>query len=78
MKFLTQIKKYAQSRPKTRKLIGGIVVLVGFIGVLLPVVPGLWLVFFGLELLGIQILFFDKMAKFIKKHTERIGLSKET
>jgi hypothetical protein len=78
MKFLTRIKKYAHSKPKTKKLIGVIAVLVGFIGVLLPVIPGLWLMFFGLELLGIQILFFGKAARFIKKHATRGGLIRET
>ncbi len=48
VKFLKKIKEYTHTKPKTKKLIG----IVGFIGVLLPVIPELWLMFFGLELLS--------------------------
>ncbi len=67
MKFFKKIKEYTSSKPKTKKLIGVITLIVGFIGVVLPIVPGLWLMFFGLELLGMEILFFDKAVKFFKE-----------
>lgn len=67
MKLLKKIKEYAHTKPKTKKLIGVIAVLIGFAGVILPVIPGLWLMFFGLELLGVQILFFDKFITLLKE-----------
>jgi uncharacterized protein YqgC (DUF456 family) len=66
MKLLKNIREYTHSKPKTKKLVGVAAIVIGFFGVLLPVVPGLWLMFFGLELLGFEILFFDKAVKFLK------------
>jgi hypothetical protein len=65
------IKHYTHTRPKTKKLFGVVAVILGFVGWLLPVVPGLWLMFLGLELLGIEILFFDKIVKFMKKRIRK-------
>jgi len=51
-----------------RKTVGIILVLVGFTALITPLTPGSWLVFVGLELLGVRLLFLDKIkARFIKK-----------
>lgn len=62
VKLLEKTKEYTHTKPKTKKLFGIIAIIVGFIGVLLPIVPGLWLMF-----LGIEILFFDKAIRFFKE-----------
>lgn len=67
VKLLEKTKEYTHTKPKTKKLFGIIAIIVGFIGVLLPIVPGLWLMFLGLEFLGIEILFFDKAIRFFKE-----------
>jgi uncharacterized protein YqgC (DUF456 family) len=76
MKLLKNIREYTHSKPKTKKLIGVAVIVIGFVGVLLPIVPGLWLIFFGLELLGLEILFFDKAVKFLRVSGKEITLVK--
>ncbi len=66
MNVLKIIKEYIQNRPRIKKMIGIILILVGLAALLTPLTPGSWLAIIGLELLGVRILFFDKL-KFWKK-----------
>lgn len=66
MKLPKIIKEYIHSRPKIKKTIGIILILVGLAVLITPFTPGSWLAIIGLELLGVRILFFDKL-KFWKK-----------
>ncbi len=50
------------------KLILGILALViGIAGIALPILPGWLLVFVGLELLGIKIVFIDRLKEYAKE-----------
>ncbi|MFH1036656.1 MAG: hypothetical protein V1756_01125 [Patescibacteria group bacterium] len=60
------IKEYIRDRPKIKKVIGVILILVGLTALFTPLTPGSWVAIIGLELLGVRILFFDKF-KFWKK-----------
>ena len=60
------IKEYIHNRPKTKKAVGVILILVGLAAFFTPLTPGSWLAIIGLDLLGVRILFFDKF-KFWKK-----------
>ncbi|MSR73053.1 hypothetical protein EXS61_00375 [Candidatus Parcubacteria bacterium] len=60
------IKEYIHNRPKIKKVVGVILILIGITAFLTPLTPGSWLAIIGLELLGVRILFFDKF-KFWKK-----------
>lgn len=66
MKLLKIIKEYIHNRPKIKKTIGIILILVGLAAFFTPLTPGSWLAIIGLELLGVRILFFDRL-KFWKK-----------
>jgi len=41
-------------------------VFLGFLALITPLTPGSWLAVIGLELLGIRMLFFDKLKKFFQ------------
>lgn len=56
-----KVKNYTLIRPRLKKTVGGTFVFVGFLGLLMPLIPGVILLVIGLELLGLQFLFFDKM-----------------
>ena len=60
------IKEYIHNRPKIKKVVGVILILIGLAALTTPLTPGSWLAIIGLELLGVRILFFDKF-KFWKK-----------
>ncbi|MEK7200588.1 MAG: hypothetical protein AAB672_00440 [Patescibacteria group bacterium] len=66
MNQLKKIKQYMDDRPKVKKTIGVILILIGLTALVTPLTPGSWLAIIGLELLGIRILFLDKF-KFWKK-----------
>ena len=53
-------KKLFSENPKIKKTTGVILVLVGLTALLTPFTPGSWLVFLGLELLGLRFLLLDK------------------
>ena len=61
--MLKIIKEYIHHRPKTKKAVGIVLILVGLVALVTPLTPGSWLAIIGLELLGIRILFFDKFLK---------------
>lgn len=66
MNWLKIIKEYIHNRPKIKKVVGVILILFGLAAFFTPLTPGSWLAIIGLELLGVRILFFDKL-KFWKK-----------
>lgn len=66
MKLLAIIKKYVHDAPRIKKVIGAALILIGFIALVTPLTPGSWIAIIGLELLGIRILFLDKL-KFWKR-----------
>lgn len=59
-----------EAEPKksiAKKVIGIVLIIVGIIALVTPFSPGSWLVFVGLEILGVRLAFWDKIkAKFIK------------
>ena len=56
-------KNYTSIRPRLKKTVGILFVLLGFIGLILPVIPGAILLFIGLEFLGLRFLFVDRLLK---------------
>jgi len=66
MNWFKIIKEYIHNRPKIKKAVGVILILVGLTAFFTPLTPGSWLAIIGIELLGVRILFFDKF-KFWKK-----------
>jgi uncharacterized protein YqgC (DUF456 family) len=63
---LKTIKEYIHNRPRIKKVVGVILILVGLASLITPFTPGSWLAFIGLELLGVRILLSDGL-KFWKK-----------
>jgi hypothetical protein len=68
--MIENTKKFFESRPKIKKIIGIIFLIIGILALVTPLTPGSWLVFVGLELLGVNILFFDKFKFWNKKDTK--------
>ena len=66
MNLLKTIKEYIHNRPRIKKAVGVILILIGLAIFFTPFTPGSWLAIIGIELLGVRILFFDKF-KFWKK-----------
>ncbi len=57
------LKKVFSENGKMRKTVGVVLALIGLVALLTPFTPGAWLIFIGLELLGLRFLFWDKIKK---------------
>lgn len=66
MKLFKTIKEHIYNRPNIKKTIGTILILLGLVALITPLTPGSWLVVIGLELLGLRVLFSDKLRRFKK------------
>ena len=54
------IKKLLENA-KIKKIVGVVLVLIGFIALVTPFTPGSWLIFVGFELLGFRFLLWEKI-----------------
>ena len=50
-----------------KKIIGVLLIIVGFLALITPFIPGSWLIFVGLELLGVRILFWERIKIWFQK-----------
>ncbi len=57
--------------PVLKKTIGVILLLAGLFALVTPLTPGSGLIFVGLELLGIRILFVEKIKARLKGRTKK-------
>ncbi len=60
-------KKLFSENPKNKKTVGVILILVGLAALVTPFTPGSWLIFVGLEFLGLRFLLWDKIKTRFKK-----------
>ena len=65
--LLRIIKEYIRDKPKIKKMIGIILILIGLAALFTPFTPGSWLALIGLELLGLRILLSDKLKLWKRK-----------
>jgi len=61
--MLERFNTYSLTRPRLRKTAGWCMVTVGFIGIVAPIIPGAPLLYIGLEILGLRIIFTEKVKR---------------
>ena len=61
------VKKLFSENPKIKKTVGIVLVLIGLAALLTPLTPGSWLIFVGLELLGLRFLLWDRIKQLSQK-----------
>lgn len=61
-----RVEKMFKDWPKVKKIIGVIFIVYGLIALITPFTPGSLLIFVGLELLGVELLFWDKIKTWFK------------
>lgn len=54
-----------------KKIIGVLLITIGLFAIITPFTPGSWLIFVGLELLGLRMLFWDKIKAWFQKRDSR-------
>lgn len=56
------------------KLTAGVMLIaIGFLALVTPLTPGAWLMFVGLELIGIRLTAWDRVKEWIKERRERFA-----
>ena len=59
--------------PGYKKILGILAMILGFIALITPFTPGaFWLLFIGLELMGVDILFLDEIEQRIKSVKSKV------
>jgi len=56
---------------RKKKILGIVLIILGFLALITPFSPGSWLLFIGLELLGFRIVFKDKFFSFLKNRSKK-------
>ena len=65
--FKSWVRKVRNSKGDRKKVIGVALIIIGLLALLTPLTPGSWLIFIGLELLGIRLAIWAKLkSKFLK------------
>ena len=77
MKLFKIIKEYIRGKPRIRKIIGVILIIVGLGALFTPLTPGSWLALVGLELLGLRILLYDKPTHLYNKWVGKLKFWKK-
>ncbi len=54
-------KTFTLTRPRLKKTVGWLFIVVGIIALIAPIIPGAPLVFIGFELIGFRLLFVDRL-----------------
>ena len=55
-------KTFTLSKPLLKKIVGGVLVLIGFVALVTPLTPGAVLfLFVGFEFLGLRFMFLDRL-----------------
>lgn len=68
MNLFKIVKEYINNKPKIKKTIGIILMLIGLTALFTPLTPGSWLVLVGLELLGLRVLLSNKLLNFSREN----------
>ena len=68
---------YSTPRPRLRKSIGWILVVVGFLALVTPLTPGGILFFLGLELVGLRTVAGEKIKRFMRRAEAKIPIEVE-
>jgi len=67
LKIKESLKKVWTENPKIRKVTGVILVIIGLISIITPLTPVGFLLVIGLEILGVRVLFWEKLKNWFKK-----------
>lgn len=64
-----QFNNYTLTRPRTKRIVGWVFVIVGFVALITPLTPGGILFFIGLEVLGVRFIGTEKVKRFFLRRT---------
>ena len=60
-------KKIGERYPRAKKILGVVLIIIGFLALITPFTPGSWLIFVGLEFLGVHLAVWQKLKAWLGK-----------
>ncbi len=75
---MKKVIKRVSTIPFVRELAGVGCILLGFAGIILPILPGWIFVFYGIELLGLGFLLPTFVKNFMRKMERTVGYKKKS
>lgn len=60
-----RFNNYTLTRPRTKKIVGWFLVVIGFLALVTPLTPGGLLFFIGLEILGLRFIGTEKIKRYL-------------
>lgn len=70
-----KFNNYTDTRPRLKKVAGWLFLIVGFFALVTPLTPGGVLFFVGLEILGLRIVFTEKMKRIFPRRSDKRSAS---
>lgn len=64
--YMNEIIEQIKKKSLLKIVIGSVLVILGLLIHLIPLMPGSWIIFIGLEILGIRLLLQEKLKKIFK------------
>jgi len=61
--MFNRMKIYTLARPRLKKIVGWFLIILGLIGLIMPIIPGLLILIVAFELIGIRLVFLDRLLK---------------
>jgi hypothetical protein len=56
-----------------KKLVGGLLILLGVLALVTPLTPGSWLIFVGAEMLGLELIYWKKIKAWWENFRSKKG-----
>lgn len=69
---------YTLNRPRLKKVVGWFLVVFGFLALITPLTPGGLLFFVGLEILGLRLVFTNKLRAFFSRKPILVPIAEDT
>ena len=67
MNLRERYKAWSEKNPKTKKIIGLVLIVLGLLALITPLTPGAWLIFIGLEFVGVRLAWSEKIKEWLNK-----------
>jgi len=58
---------FFSANPKTKKIVGVLLIVIGLLALVTPLTPGSWLIVVGLQFLGLRLLVWKKLKAWFRK-----------
>ncbi len=70
MDIKQRYKNFSEKYPRGKKIIGIVLIVIGLLALITPLTPGAWLIFVGLEFIGIRLAWWTKIKQWLQRQNK--------